>query len=118
MPRLMRNPVVLFTRSFSAWRALQAYPGVFRLGDASKQLRYVLQPGRITEWELRRFIRHELDVQTLSPGLHEITLRKSGLVFYWFGDIAGGLATGVLQEVDPTHPHYYTTPPVARHRFH
>jgi FkbM family methyltransferase len=108
----MKNPVVLFARWFRGWRALQAYPRVFSLRDASKQLRFVLQPGRITEWELRRFIRDELEVETLSEGLHQITLRRGRLVFYWFGHIAGGLANGVLQEVDPAHPHYYTTPPV------
>jgi FkbM family methyltransferase len=108
----MKNPVALLGHSYRTWRALRRFPGVFSLGDASKRLRHVVQPNRVTEWELRRWIEKGLTIKNGSKGIYEIEVRGTGLMFYWLGSVCGGLANGVLQEVDPTHPHYYTTPPV------
>ena len=111
----MKNPVSLFFKAFSTWNSLRRFEGVFSVGDASKNLRWILQPGRITEWELRRFIQRELEIKSLPDNVHEITVKRLGLMFYWMGQICGGLGAGVLQEVDPGYPHYYTTFPVRLH---
>ena len=108
----MKNPVALLGQSYRTWRALRQFPGIFSMGDASKGLRQVVQPNRITEWELRRWIRKGLTIQNGANGEYEIEVKGTGLSFYWLGSICGGLANGVLQELDPKHPHYYTTPPV------
>jgi len=108
----MKNPVVVFGRWYALWRRMRRYPGVLSLADASKQLRYLLQPQRLTEWELRRWIRKELNVGPVSDGVREIEVKRNGLAFYWLGDLSAGLAMGVLQEVDPSNAHYYTSPPV------
>lgn len=109
----MKNPFLVAGRCFQTWRALRHYPGVFSPTDASRQLRQVVQPQRITNWELQRFISGELQIRDLAEGCHEIQIKRNGLIFYWTGDISEGLASGVLQELDPEHSHYYTTPPVS-----
>src|SRR4029434_9815739 len=108
----MKNPILLLGRCYTAWRNLGEFPGVFSLPDASKQVRHVLQPRRVSERELKSYIRKELKVDPLTEGAHEIEVKRNGLVFYWMGTISGGLASGVLQEKDPAHPHYYTSPPI------
>jgi len=110
--KLMKNPVSVLGRSFGVWRAMRQYPGVFSLADASKWLRHVVQPNRITVWELRRWIDKSLVIREETEGVYEILVRGTGLMFYWLGSICDGLANGVLQEVDRTHPHHYTTPPI------
>ncbi|HVV73179.1 MAG TPA: FkbM family methyltransferase, partial [Verrucomicrobiae bacterium] len=99
-------------RCYSTWRSLAVYRGVFPLRDACQKLHHVLQPNRFTEREMQRFITNELDVRALEDNVHEIHVRRNGLVFYWLGPITGGLASGVLQELDSGFPHFYTTPPV------
>ncbi len=108
----MNNPVLLFARCCATWWALREFPGVFSLADASRHTRYLLQPARLTEWELRRFIRNELRLQRRTDGVLEVEVKSLGLVFYWRGEISGGLAMGVLQETNPANAHCYTTPPI------
>ena len=109
---MKRNPILLAARCYRAWKALRVYPGVFSFGDACKSLRYVLQPGRLTEREMRRFIGTELNIRELPDGAHEVGIKRNGLMFFWPGRISSGLAGGVLQELDQRNPHYSTTPPV------
>jgi len=109
---MKKNPFLVAGRCYQTWRTLQRYPGVFSLGDASRQLRQVVQPQRFTNWELERFIAQQLEIRNLPDGCHEIEIRRNGLIFYWTGTISSGLASGVLQELDPEHPHYYTSAPV------
>jgi FkbM family methyltransferase len=110
--KLKKNPILVAGRAASAWRALRSYPGVFTLQDALSRCRWLLQPDRFTEREMCKFIQDQLRIKTLPEGVHEVEIRDNGLFFYWLGDTTGGLASGVLQEIDPTHPHYYTSPPV------
>ena len=109
---MKKNPLLVAGRCYQTWRNLRHYPGVFSLADASRQFRQVVQPQRLTNWELHRFITDELQIRTLSGGCHEIEIKRNGLIFYWTGTISSGLASGVLQELDPAHPHYYTSPPI------
>jgi FkbM family methyltransferase len=109
---MRKNPIAVAARSYSAWRRLRGYPGVFSIPDACLQLRQLLQLDRITEWELRRFVDKELDIKQQPGDVQEVTVKGNGLKFYWLGPISGGLASGVLQELDPGHPHYYTTRPI------
>jgi len=69
---------VLLARCFGTWLALREFPGVFSLPDACKQLLHVLQPGRLTERSLLRFIRNELIVRSLPDGVHEVRIRRNG----------------------------------------
>lgn len=108
----MKNPVVILGRWYSLWRKMRKYPGVYSLPDACAQLRYLLQPQRLTEWELRQWIRKELSIRSESDGVLEIEIKRNGLIFYWLGGLSGGLAMGVRQEMEPSHPHYYNVPPI------
>src|SRR5262245_51550958 len=109
---MKKNPILVAARCYQTWRTLRHYPGVFSLADASRHLRQVVQPQRFTNWELQRFIGGELEIRTLPEGCYEIAIKRNGLIFYWTGSISSGLASGVLQELDPAHPHYYTSAPV------
>jgi len=107
-----KNPLALAIRCYRTWRSFRVYPGVYSARDACKYLSFVLQPNRLTEWQMRRFIHKELEIRVLPENVREIKLRRNGLIFYWLGEVSGGTAGGILQEIDPTNPHYYNTPPV------
>jgi FkbM family methyltransferase len=109
---MKKNPILVAARCYKIWRSLRRYGDVFPLRDASRQLRFVLQPQRFTERSMLRFIDEELEIKHLGEDLCEIRVKRNGLTFYWSGRIAGGLASAVLQEVDPENAHYYTSDPV------
>jgi FkbM family methyltransferase len=108
----MKNPLLVAARCYGAWRSLRAYPGVFSIKDASKHLPFTVGPGRYYETCMRRFINDELEIKSLPEEVHEIRVKRNGLLFYWLGPISGGLGGGVSQELDQRHPHFYNTPPV------
>ena len=108
----MRNPLLTLARCCAEWRSLRRFPGVFSVRDALKDLRYVLQPRRITRWEARRFIARRLELERLPDRGHEVRLKGEGISFFWLGEDSSGLADAVRQVVDSRHPHCYTTPPV------
>src|SRR5690348_8538659 len=107
-----KNPILVASRCFQTWRALGRYPGVFSLRDASKDLRLILQPQRLTNREMRRVVKDELAVKPLADSIHEVEVKRNGLIFYWVGAVSEGLGSGVLQELDPANAHYYNSPPV------
>jgi FkbM family methyltransferase len=108
----MKNPILVAARCYSAWRSLRAYPGVFSLKDAARHLSFTVGPGRFYQREMLQVITDELDIKTLPEEVHEIRVKRNGLVFYWLGPISCGLGGGVSQELDQEHPHFYNTPPV------
>src|SRR5512133_1235546 len=111
-PCRMKNPPLIAARCFAAWWALRKFPGVFSVRDATRDIGDVLRPGRFTERALRQFIASDLEIKPLPDGVQELKLRDPGLTFYWRGEISGGLVNAVLQEINPEHPHCYTTDPV------
>lgn len=108
----LKNPIALAPRCFRTWRQLRVYPGVFSFRDACRHVRYVLQPNRITQRARLRVVARELNVRSLPDGVHEMELKREGLVFYWLGGIHEGLGGALMQEIDPEDPHYYMTLPV------
>ena len=108
----MKNPASLLWQWFKVYRSFARFPNAYSFCDATSHLCYVLQPGRLTEWELCRWVRSHLKITSTHVGDSEITHQGSGLRFLWSGPAHSGLAMAVRQEVDPSNPHNYTTLPI------
>ena len=84
----------------------------FALRDAWMNWREWLLPGRVSYRAAGEALAREAVIEPAGPGVHRVTVRGPGLVFFWQGSVDNNLYNSIAQEFDPHCPHYYTTPPV------
>lgn len=106
-----KNPPVLLAQAWACWWSLRK-SGAFCWGDAWMNWRSWLLPSRFAYRAAGRALARETTIQTIEADVHQVTLKKSGLKFFWIGKLDNNVYWTLAQEFDPTYPHYYTTPPI------
>lgn len=95
------------------WRAFQhLHPGLFPARDAALGLRSLLLPQRLRHRHDARRFREACEVVPHGGGIDRVYVRPLDVSFLWPSPAAGHLWHPIEQEVLPSNPHCYTTPPV------
>lgn len=106
-----KNPVRLLGQALGCWWALRR-TGAFEWHDAWMNWRHWLLPGRITYRAAGVALARAVEATEVEAGIHRVTVRPAGVTVFWLGPWTPNVYHAIAQEIDPRHPHCYTTPPV------
>lgn len=106
-----KNPVRLVGQALRCWWRLRR-TGAFGWADAWMNWQHWLLPGRITYRAAGAALAQAVEATEEEAGIHRVTVRPAGVTVFWLGPWTPNVYHAIAQEIDPRHPHCYTTPPV------
>jgi FkbM family methyltransferase len=113
MPLPSLRPIRDAAAAWRFWRRLgRTHPGLFPARDAWLGFGRVLAPQRWRHREGGKRLRAGCDVAPDPGGGYRVRVKALGLDFFWPSPPDCDTWYALEQEVDASHPHCYTTPPI------
>jgi FkbM family methyltransferase len=110
----MKNPFTKLLLMHHTLKSLRAFPGLFSLPDAIKQIHRVLLPARVNDFlagvQMKKMLR--MHSNALRPDVARIDCLPLGVHFYWKMPLSNNLFYMAEQECYDQNPHFYTSPPI------
>ncbi|MCS7091676.1 MAG: FkbM family methyltransferase [Verrucomicrobiota bacterium] len=110
-----KNPLLLLGQALQCWWSLRD-TRAFAWRDAWRGCSQWLCPGRWTHQRAARRLEQLVRVDSVEPGVTRVVVSDLGLTFFWLGAWHANAYHVIAQELEPGHPHHYTTEPIALNR--